>query len=225
MKVAFGIPTISKPFQECLNALESSVPLLNAAGLDHYLVAKIGCPYISSARATMLRQALDAKADVIVFIDHDMSWAPGDLVRLIQTPGDVVCGTYRYKRDPVEFMGYPMLGDTGHPLGREDGCVLMHSAPAGFLKITRECVQRFMRAYPELVFGDPCWPSVDLFNHGAHKGVWWGEDYAFCRNWRDAGGEVWCIPDLQLTHHTKDQAYPGNYHEYLLGLGSKEAAS
>lgn len=30
----------------------------------------------------MLRKALDAQADVIVFIDHDVSWAPGDLLKL-----------------------------------------------------------------------------------------------------------------------------------------------
>ena len=40
---------------------------------------------VSGARAAMLRKALDAKADVIVFIDHDVSWAPEDLVKLIKT--------------------------------------------------------------------------------------------------------------------------------------------
>jgi GT2 family glycosyltransferase len=54
-----------------------------------------------------------------------------------------------------------------------------------------------------------------LFNHGAHKGVWYGEDYAFCRNWRDAGGELIIVPDLDITHHTTEKAYEGNFHIYL----------
>jgi len=57
--------------------------------------------------------------------------------------------------------------------------------------------------------------SVDLFNHGAHKGAWWGEDYAFSRNWIDAGGDIWVIPNLDLTHHSTEQAYVGNYHTFL----------
>jgi hypothetical protein len=56
---------------------------------------------------------------------------------------------------------------------------------------------------------------VDLFNHGAHEGVWWGEDYAFSRNWLALGGELWIVPDLNLTHHGPDTVYPGNFHNFL----------
>jgi glycosyltransferase involved in cell wall biosynthesis len=219
VKVSFAIPTLTKPYQQTLDSLAASVPLLDAAGIEHCMVSEVGSPYISCARATMLRKALDAKCDAVVFIDHDLSWRPSDLLKLIQTEGDVVAGTYRFKQDKVEFMGAPLVGPRGHPLCRDtDGAVQAHSAPAGFLKVTRAAVGRFMQAYPGLVYGDPFNPSVDLFNHGAHRGLWWGEDYAFCRNWRDCGGEVWIVPDLELTHHTKEAAYPGNYHEYLLSL-------
>ena len=33
---------------------------------------------------------------------------------------------------------------------------------------------------------------------GAHNGAWWGEDYAFCRRWREKGGQIWCLPDLGI---------------------------
>jgi len=72
-----------------------------------------------------------------------------------------------------------------------------------------------MRAYPALCFG-PDRRAVDLFNHGAHQGVWWGEDYAFCRNWIDCGGAITLVPDLDITHHAPDRAYPGNFHQFLL---------
>lgn len=94
--------------------------------------------------------------------------------------------------------------------------MLAHSAPAGFLKITPDCVRRFIAAYPQLVYGDRLAPHVDLFNHGAHQGVWYGEDYAFCRNWRDAGGQIWLIPNLDINHHTADVMYAGNFHQWLL---------
>ena len=180
------------------------------------MVNEVGCPYISAARATMLRKALDVKADMIVFIDHDLSWRAEDLLKLLETEGDVVAGLYRFKYDDkVEYMG--VLDDLdGKPQVRADGCLRGERVPAGFLKVTRNAVNKFMQAYPHLVYGEVSNPSIDLFNHGAHKGAWWGEDYAFSRNWRDCGGEIWIVPDLNLTHHSATTAYPGNYHEFLL---------
>jgi glycosyltransferase involved in cell wall biosynthesis len=216
MKVIFCIPTITKPYQVCLDSLEASIPLIREAGWEEGVVHEIGCPYISHARATMLRKALDAKADVIVFIDHDLSWSPGDLLKLIETEGDVVSGVYRFKKDEEEYMGALITSNDGRPIAREDGCIKAHSIPAGFLKITKEAVGRFMTAYPELCYGPKYNPSVDLFNHGAFGGTWWGEDYAFARRWRDLGGDIWIVPNLNLDHHSGDRACPGNYHQFLL---------
>lgn len=217
-KVVLCIPTITKPYQVTLDSIAASVPLLEAAGWDHYMVSMIGCPYISAARANMLRKAMDAYADVIVFIDHDLSWDPGDLLKLIETEGDVVAGTYRFKREKVEYMGAVIPNADRRPIVREDGAILAHSIPAGFLKITRHGVNRFIEKYPELCFGERFAPCVDLFNHGAIEFVWYGEDYAFAKRWRERCGEIWLVPDLNITHHTPDQAFPGNYHRYLLGI-------
>ena len=215
-KVVFCIPTISKPYQVTLDSLAASLPLIKEAGWEEGAVYQIGCPYISAARSMMLRKALDAKATVIVFIDHDLSWEPHALLQLIETEGDVVAGTYRFKGEPEEYMGaiFPSKDET--PIVRADGCILAHSIPAGFLKITRAGVNKFIRAYPELTYGEECSPFVDLFNHGVHKHCWYGEDYAFARNWRDAGGELWLIPDLNLNHHTATTEYKGNFHQFML---------
>ena len=91
-KVIFAIPTITKPYQVCLDSLEASIPLIQAAGWEDGMVSEVGCPYISVARSKLLRKAMDAKADVVVFIDHDLSWEPHDLLKLIETEGDVVAG-------------------------------------------------------------------------------------------------------------------------------------
>lgn len=217
MKVVLCVPTITRPFQECLDSIVSSVPFLDSAGWDHAMVSEIGNPYISGARSYMLRKALDAKADVIVFIDHDLSWRPADLLKLIETDGDVVAGLYRFKNDgPETYMGVLDDNSDGSVKLREDGAIKATRVPAGFMKITRKAVNRFMQSYPALMYGEACNPSVDLFNHGAHKGAWWGEDYAFSRNWTDAGGEIWVVPDLGLNHHAPGNVYYGNYHQFLL---------
>lgn len=215
-KVIFCTPCLVRPHQAYLDSMAASVPLLDAAGWDHGAVFEVGNPYISCARAFLLRKALDAKADAVVFIDYDLSWRPGDLLKVIEAEGEVIAGTYRFKRDPEEYMGALLPGLDGTPQVRGDGCVKAHSVPAGFLKITRAGVNRFMAAYPELLYGERQAPHVDLFNHGAHEFVWVGEDFRFCQRWLAKCGEIWCVPDLQLDHHAGDVAYPGNFHRYLM---------
>lgn len=215
MKVVFCVPSLHGPTAPFVAALEQSIPHVVAAGWDEGCVEERGNPYISSARARMLRKALDAKADVVVFLDYDLSWRPADLLKLIETPGDVVAGLYRFKKEPEEFMGALDTDEDGFPRVRADGCILADRVPAGFLKVTRDAVARFMRAHPELLFGDPIAPSVDLFNHGAYEGQWWGEDYAFSRRWRAMGEDIWIVPDLSLTHHSATKAFPGNYDDFL----------
>lgn len=215
-KVVFCTPCLARPTRPYLDSLAASVPLFEAAGIEEASVWHVGCPYISAARSLMLRKALDAGATDIVFIDYDLSWRPEDLLRLVQTEGDVVAGTYRFKKEPEEYMGRLIPNDGGTPIVREDGCIKAFCVPAGFLKVTRKAVNHFIEKYPNLLYGEKCAPHVDLFNHGAHDGVWYGEDYAFSRNWLDAGGEIWLIPDLDLDHWSGDIKYAGNFHRFLL---------
>ena len=219
LKVVFATPTVTRPFEPNIKALRASVPVLDEAGIEHALVYEIGNPYISAARATMTRKALDAKADVIVYLDHDLSWRPEDLLKLIQTDGDVVAGLYRFKNQEtsqVEYMGVIEHDEAFRPIVRQDGCIKGKYVPGGFLKVTKEAIGRFMASFPDLCYGPKYQLSVDLFNHGAHGGMWWGEDYAFSRRWGEIGGEIWIVPDLSLTHYSADKEYPGNFHEFLL---------
>lgn len=216
MKIVLCVPTLTRPYQQLLQSIESAVPALDAAGINHQMVTEVGNPYISQARNVMLRKALDTQPDQIVFLDHDISFPPDALLTLIQTEGEVVAGTYRFKRAEEEYMGCLFTDTKGTPRVRDsDGAIYAEWVPAGFLRVTAKAVDKFMKAYPHLIYGPAYRPYVDLFNHGAHKGLWYGEDYAFSRNWNDCGGSIWLIPNVDITHHSADSAYPGNYHMYL----------
>lgn len=215
MKVILCVPTIRKPYQQLLDSVRAAVPLLDAAGIEHGMVSEVGNPYVSQARNVMLRKALDAKADAIVFLDHDISFPPEALLKLVQTDDPVVAGTYRFKQDEEKYMGTVFSGPDGTPAVRKDGCIKAEWVPAGFLKVTEGAVHQFMGAYPHLLYGKRYAPYVNLFNHGAHNGIWYGEDYAFSRNWGDCGGKIWLIPDIDITHHTPEKAYPGNFHNFM----------
>lgn len=216
-KVVFCIPILGKPYAECVESLRASLPLIEAAGYSHGMAQIVNNPYISAARATMLRAALDAKADIIVFIDYDMSWRPHDLLKLIQTEGDVVSGTYRPKIENEQYMGTIESDARNRPIVREsDGAIKAKLIPAGFLKITKEAVDAFMVAYPELCYGPQYHLSVDLFSHGVHERIWWGEDYSFARRYKEKCGDIWLVPDLQLDHNKDGKVYKGNFHQFLL---------
>lgn len=215
--VVIAVPTISRPHPACIASLERAIPRIEAAGFKCSMVLEFGNVYISHARAVMLQKAMAAGADMVLFHDHDVAASPDAIPKLLQTEGDVVAGTYRFKSEPEEYMATIYVDADGRPVGRKsDWAIMAQSVPAGFLKVTRRAVEHFGRCYPELLFGSPCAPYIDLFNHGAHKWTWWGEDYAFSRRWRECGGNIWLVPDLDIDHHIGDQVFRGNFHRSLL---------
>lgn len=244
LKIVFGIPIpkSQRPHPRTVESLEACLPAVEAAGFEHGMTFSTGNPYISGARAEITRKAMDAKADIVVYLDYDVSWRPQDMVKLLTTEGEVVGGTYRCKVEEIVPMGaiYTHIFGAecpcgklhtdpsvdGKPLTRSDGCIRARAVPAGFLKVNTVALDKFMRAYPELCYGPQYALSIDLFHHGAHEGIWWGEDYAFCRNYEAKCGKVWLIPDMQIDHHGFDgTVYPFNYHEYLIACpgGSHDA--
>lgn len=216
MKVIFCTPSLGGPTKPYIKSLEESLPLIEAAGWEHGYAQQIACPYISAARANMTRAALDVKPDVIVYLDYDLSWDPEDLLKLIETEGDVVAGTYRCKIDEEQYMGTVLSTPEGSPMVRADGAVGAMLIPAGFLKLTVGGIDKFMVAYPELCYGPMYHLAIDLFNHGVRDRIWWGEDYSFSRRWKDKCGDIWIVPDLNIDHHANGQTYKGNFHEFLL---------
>ena len=217
MKVVFGTLYLgSKPTQAFQDSLKNTIPVIEQAGWDHAVAIEENNPYISAARAKVIRKALDHKPDVIVFLDYDVSWQPSDMLKLLSAEGGVVAGTYRFKKDEEEYMGMLKPGPNGLPLCRQDGALEAFCVPAGFLKVTVEAVNKFARAYPSLLFGPPMSPDLDMFNHGVIDGVWHGEDYAFSKRWRETGESIWLLPNLNIDHNKGDKVYKGNFHEYLL---------
>lgn len=228
-KVALCVPTIgASPYPQFKAALAASQPVLDAMeGYKFAVFQEAGNPYISNARATMMRKALDWGAEIIIFIDHDISWEPEDLVKLIKHNSNVAAGTYRYKHDEEKYMGTLFTEDDGRPVVLPNGAIKAEMVPAGFLKITAQAMSLFYRAYPELTYGPVYHPYIDLFQHGAHENEWFGEDYRFSRRWNAIpdGGGIHLLPDLNLTHWlpvvedgrvVDHKPFHGNFHHFLL---------
>jgi hypothetical protein len=230
MKIFFAIPMyrgVAHP--ACVQSLEATLALVAERGHESTIGTCAGCCYIQFARNRLVRDFLKTDADVLFFIDDDVSWNADDALRLIESQEPVVAGVYRLKND-VESYPVVVCTDEQHRAVTRDGTISAKAVPAGMLRIHRSVIERLVSAYPEksyydLVDGVREDGYCDLFPQGVYGDRWVGEDYAFCRLWTDLGGYIGVLPNMTLGHHSGERKWVGNYHEFLMRQpgGSKAA--
>lgn len=224
--VFFAIPFYREP--KCspfVSSLKGAVKLFKDNGYQTHAGVVAQDSFVQRARNKLVKQFLETDCDVLLFLDDDMSWNSEDLLRLIETPGKIVASVYRLKVSPDKTV-YPdgiNKDKDGYPVVRKDGCISAWGASTGFMKVERSVFERLIKAYPEQEYygkkgGNIVDRHYDLFPQGVYNKQWLGEDYSFCRLWTNIGGKIWVMPDVNIVHYSKKDAYPGNYHEYLKSL-------
>jgi len=175
-------------------------------GIHILPIWEIGCALIGIARNKLAQNFLNIpRAESIVFVDADISWKAGDLIKLALRPEDVVGATYRAKRQDEYFHVFGEPEPVGE-LYKVDGL------PGGFLKVSREALE----SLPANRYADAAdveWR--DFFPTGVFDGRLYGEDYGFCRLWRETGGSVFLDPSIVLKHHDGLSVYTGDPAKWL----------
>lgn len=207
MLVCIGIPSIDgKPYAGTVDSLLAEQLLGYGKGVHFLVIWEIGCSLIGVARNKIAHKFInETKADVLVFVDADISWKGGEIARLAASEYDVIGGTYRAKTDEVKFhvRGDPQKVGTLYNV---------EGLPGGFIKISRKAFETMdATAY----FDDAGRPMKDFFPVGMHEGRMWGEDYGFCRLYGEAGGQVWLDPSIKLRHHDGNRFYDGDFEAWL----------
>lgn len=201
MIVYVGIPVIDgKPYAALVDSLLAEQLLGFHKGV-HFLVDwEIGCSLIGHARNKLAKRFLDTKeADCMVFVDADISWKGGTLAKLAQMPQEVIGGTYRAKSEDEKF-------HVRGPVEMDGTLYRVSGLPGGFLKVSR----RAFDAIETLDYQSGSVTLTDYFPTGVIGGHFWGEDYGFCRLWRESGGDVWLDPSISLKHHDGGRFYEGD---------------
>lgn len=193
---------------------------------------------ITRGRSRLAAQFLaHGRATHLFFCDADIGFRPEDVLRLLKADKEVVGGVYPLKHVNwekaraaakagvqdlqaaaigyvVRFLPSPTNSiDVG-----DDGFAQVAYVGTGFLMLKRTAVQKVVDAHPELtaLMGDMgpdgmAAKSVMIFETliEPETGQYLSEDYAFCRRWRDLGGEIWADVEARLQHvgHT---AYVGS---------------
>lgn len=201
MRVMVAIPAYTGTIHlGTMRSLFTDLQELNVRGIEWRLHDECGNALIADARALIVAQFLDSGFDQLVFVDSDVCWQAGAMVKLIDHPGDMVAGIYPQRRDPiaycVKWKGDDLWAD-------ENGTLAVDGVPFGFVKLRRDMLLKMVEQYPDSEFyvenapGEKAWALFADYRIGRHK---MGEDYAFCRRWTDMGGEVLIDPEISMGH-------------------------
>jgi hypothetical protein len=184
-----------------------------------------GDALITRARSNLAAEFLDEPdATHLLFIDADIGFRPEQVFALLDGNRDVVSGVYPMKIvnwDRIEAQtgtGRPLVPAATMSYAVEfldpaaitpvDGLAQVRYVGTGFMLIRRAVFTRMAEHYPALKFrgfGRPTLEDRERFGFfesmiDPETGSYLSEDYAFCKRWRDIGGEIWIHLDSRLTH-------------------------
>lgn len=177
-----------------------------------------GVTPISSARNLALAEFKASDCEEIVYIDDDLAWEKGALVKLIKHPVDLVLGAYRGRVDPEVYPVRHLLPAREIWADPKTGLIEIEGAGFGFAKVSRRCVEEMVSAYSPALEVDrsdaPNGLAWHLFAFELRNRQEWSEDMTFARRWRDIGGNVWLDPEITFMH-IGNKGFVGKYGDWL----------
>lgn len=213
MRISVGIPVYDGKLQlQSVLALvtETKIALL----LGHELTVRFlpSCCNLAKGRNQIVKEFLASGDERLVFLDGDVTFEPGSLVKLAETKADFVAGCYRYKRDKED---YPIGWIPGPLQANERGLLEVAMVPTGFLALSRCVFEKFMAAHPGREYTIEGKTSYCFFQIPYSDGSLYTEDAYFCKEWRKIGGKIYLDPEMTLTHWEYNKPYVGHIGNWL----------
>ena len=196
-------------------------------GVDLHVDLGGGDALITRARAVMATKFLQSDATHLLFIDADIGFTADQIFRLIDSDRDLVGGVYPLKqidwdkarqaaRDGLKDLQAASIGyvvrfipnDTSSVELDDQGFGPVAYVGTGVMLVKRHVVRTVVDAHPQLIakMRDMAGAGVDqvtmIFDTliEAETGELLSEDYAFCRRWRDLGGQIFADFHSRFTH-------------------------
>jgi hypothetical protein len=201
-------------------------------GIDWTMETMTNESLISRARNTLTAKFLHNKESThLMFIDADIGWEPWHLLVMLNAQKDVIGGLYPMKSLPVKWC---VNGFEGAATDDNGNLQEVSKTGTGFLLIKREVFEK-LNAHPATKpfindIGLP--PELNpymktYFDTAVRENRYYSEDWTFCENWRDLGGQVWVDKRVLLKHtgtyvfdfQTQDQLYK-DLHNLALANGA-----
>lgn len=213
-----GLPAYDgKVWCDTVRSLLEEAGAASALGIETETRFVQGTCYIPLARNQLVDEFLASDADKLIFVDSDVSWEAGSLLKLALHDVECVAGAYRHKRADET---YPVVwpDESGATeLRAVNGLLEARFVPAGFWCFNRAAFDRFRAFHGERPYRHEAHTGYAWFSNPYRDGVMWGEDFLFCEEYRQAGGTVWLDPELRLGHTGGSQRYEGHLGDFLRG--------
>ena len=194
-------------------------------GIDWTVETMTNESLISRARNTLTAKFLTTSGSThLMFIDADIGWEPWHLLVLLNAKRDVIGGLYPMKSIPVKWCVNGIPGKDG---GESDDPNLIEvtKTGTGFLLMKRDVFEK-LNAHPAVrPFNNDIGLPKELdphmktyFDTAVRENRYYSEDWTFCENWRDLGGQVFVDKRVLLKHvgsYTFDGANQENLYKDL----------
>lgn len=208
MKISVGIPVYDgKVTMQLAHCLLTETSLAAAIGDSLTFRFLPSCTNLALGRNQLVKEFLASNDEKLVFVDADVTFEAGALLKLAHYPVDFVGGVYRLKtneeRYPVKLLNEPR--ESG-PLG----LVEVAMVPTGFLSLSRNVLSKFRERYPDREYAIDGQKAYCYFQIPYKDGALYTEDAYFCREWREIGGQIYLDPEISLTHWNGNIPYPGH---------------
>jgi len=183
---------------------------MSLAAEGRFIIHKFTGSYLPQSRDALTHAFLRSGATHMLCVDPDIGWEPAHVTALARTNKDFVSGIYPMKQ--------PFRAPSAALLARREGELVeaQHTA-AGFLLLTRACLERMVAAHPELVYEAGGERVCSLWSP-SFDGRVYTEDQAFCARWRELGEPIWVHSGVFLKRYAESVLS-------LQGLPEAEAAS
>jgi len=189
-------------------------------GIDWTMETMTNESLISRARNTLTAKFLHNKESThLMFIDADIGWEPWHLLIMLNAQKDVIGGLYPMKSLPVKWC---VNGFDGAQVSEDGTLQEVSKTGTGFMLIKRDVFEK-LNAHPATkpFINDIGLPAElnpymkTYFDTAVRENRYYSEDWTFCENWRDIGGQVWVDKRVLLKHtgtyvfdfQTQDQLY------------------
>jgi len=179
-------------------AYMSGVIDLAHAAPGRLIVGKFSGSFLAVSRDVLTAHFLRSNATHLLCVDSDIGFSAADVLKLLNAKQDFVSGLYA-KKTPDRLLATPLRKQ------RQGDLLEAHYAAAGFLLLTRSCIEQLVAAHPELAYDTPQGKAWALWSpiFDVHP---YGEDAAFCKRWQRLGGKIWAHRQVVVTHYG-DHAY------------------
>ena len=208
MKVMIGLPMYD-PYQghEFRDSLDRLMEYTIQKGIEVF-ASRYERIRIDIARDNAIREAIEHKADYLLFIDDDQVFAEDALVKLLKHKLDIVGGIIPRRNPPHVPCIFKYIKDSNYgagykPISKSEIDNKLFEVAAigmGFTLISKECFTELYNKHLEAPF---LFHAEDRVIDGKRQMLRIGEDIMFCRRAKRSGFKVWADPDIKPGHKLK----------------------